>query len=285
MTPIEPPPPDDAMLPADIFAGRVALVTGGGSGTGLAMAQAYARCGARVAILGRNIVRLETGAAALRALGGEVAIVAADVRRPEEIAAAFDHVEATLGAVDFLANNAGSNFPSASESLTPNGWRAIVQIALDGTFFCCREFHRRRREAGAAGAIINNLASYAWTGLPGGVHSAAAKAGVANLTMSLASEWGRDRIRVNGVVIGTYPHAGVVHHDPALAEGARGITVPARRALRGQEIGWAAAFLCSPFADYVTGQMLFVDGGDALRRTLVKPRFVPVAERTALWLD
>lgn len=273
------------MLPPDTFTDQVALVTGGGSGTGLAMAAGFARCGGKVAILGRNIERLDVAAEALRAMGAEVAAVCADVRKPDEVASAFDAVEAALGPVDFLANNAGSNFPVSADALTPNGWRAIVQIALDGTFFCCREFHARKRMTEGDGAIVNNLASYAWTGLPGGAHSAAAKAGVASLTKSLAAEWGPDRIRVNGIVIGTYPHTGVVHYDPALVEGARGLTVPARRALCGQELGWAAAFLCSPWSTYVTGQMLTIDGGDALRRALIKPRFTPIDERGALWLD
>lgn len=249
------------------------------------MAAGFARCGAKIAILGRNAERLEAAAILLRAMGAEVAAVPADVRKPEDIASAFDVVEGALGPVNFLANNAGSNFPVRSDALTPNGWRAIVQIALDGAFFCSREFHSRRRKEDEGGAIVNNLASYAWTGLPGGAHSAAAKAGAASLTKTLAAEWGRDGIRVNGILIGTYPHAGVVHHDPALVEGARGLTVPARRALRGQELGWAAAFLCSSWTSYVTGQMLAVEGGDALRRGLVKPPFIPVDERNALWLD
>jgi len=273
------------MLPPNTFSGQVALVTGGGSGTGLAMAAGFARCGAKVAILGRDAERLDTAALSLRSLGADVVVASADVRKPEEISAAFDLVERTLGPVDFLANNAGSNFPVRADALSPNGWRAITQIALDGVFFCSREFHARRRQADADGAIVNNLASYAWTGLPGGAHSAAAKAGAASLTKSLAAEWAPDGIRINGILIGTYPHAGVVHHDPDLAEGARGLTVPARRALRGQELGWAAAFLCSPWASYVTGQMLAVEGGDALRRGLIKPRFTPIAERNALWLD
>lgn len=273
------------MLPPDTFAGQGVLVTGGGSGTGLAMAESFARCGAKVAIMGRSAERLEKAAVALRAGGAEVVEVTADVRRPEEIAAAFDAAEAAIGGIDFLANNAGSNFPARADALSPNGWRAIVQIALDGTFFCSREYHARRRRDDRPGAIVNNLASYAWTGLPGGAHSAAAKAGVASLTKSLAAEWGRDGIRVNAILIGTFPHTGVVHHDAALPEGARGLTVPARRSLRGREIGWAAAFLCSRWSSYVTGQMLAVDGGDALRRGIVKPPFTPLSQRSALWLD
>lgn len=282
---IEPPSSDDPMLPRDAFAGRVAVVTGGGSGTGLAMASGFARCGATIAILGRNADRLAAGAAVLQGIGATVATVTADVRNPDEIGRAFDTIVADHGPIDFLANNAGSNFEARADALTPNGWRAILQIALDGTFFCCREYHKRRRTDGSGGAIVNNLASYAWAGLPGGAHSAAAKAGVASLTRSLATEWAPDGIRVNGILIGTFPHAGVVHHDPALPEGARGATVPARRAMRAQELGWAAAFLCSPWAGYVTGQMLPLDGGDSLRRGIVKPPFVPIADRRALWLD
>lgn len=280
----EPPAADDSMLPADEFAGQVVLITGGGSGVGLAMAKGFARCGAAIAIAGRRIDKLEVAATALRDLGARVLPLALDVRQPEAISVAYDAIDALLGPVDILANNAGANFPSLARNISPNGWRAITQIALDGSFYCAQEFYRRRMRAGRPGVILNNLANYAWTGLPGDVHSSAAKAAAMNMTMTLATEWARDGIRVNGLVIGTYPHAGVVHFDTT-ADGPRGLSVPAGRALREQELGWISAFLCSRFASYMTGSSLVIDGGDWLRRDVLKPSFVPLDARAALWLE
>lgn len=271
------------MLAADEFAGRVVLVTGGGSGVGLAMARGFALCGAAIAIASRSEETLAPGAAELRELGARVFTVTCDVRDIAQVAAMFDKVEAELGPVDFLLNNAGSNFPVLAENLSANGWRAIVQIALDGTFFCAQQLHARCRRDGREGAIVNNLASYAWTGFPGDAHSAAAKAGALNLTLSLAAEWARDGVRVNSIVIGTYPHARVPNTDSSQREGRRGKTVPAMRSLRAQELGWSAAFLCSRFAGYVTGLNLVLDGGDWLNRGPLKPAFVPPRERDDLW--
>jgi NAD(P)-dependent dehydrogenase (short-subunit alcohol dehydrogenase family) len=115
--------------------------------------------------------------------------VTMDVRQPEAVAAAFDAVEGALGAVDVLVNNAAGNFPVAAADLSPNGWRSVVDIVLNGTFMCAHEFAARRIAADRPGAILNIGATYAWTGGPGAAHSAAAKAGVTNLTMTLAVEW------------------------------------------------------------------------------------------------
>ena len=247
MTLREPPPAADPMLPADEFAGKVVLVTGGGSGVGLAMARGFALCGARIAIASRNEETLAEGAAELRGLGAEVFTAQCDVRQRNQVTEMFTRIEEAAGPVDF------------------------------------QEFHARRCRVGRAGAIVNNLASYAWTGFPGDVHSAAAKAGTLNLTLSLATEWARDQIRVNSIVVGTYPHSRVPNNDPREREGRRGRTVPAGRALRAQELGWAAAFLCSRFGGYITGLNLVVDGGDWLRRDLLKPPFIPPRERKDLW--
>ena len=277
----EPPAATDPMLPADIFAGQVALVTGGGSGTGLAMAEAFARCGATVAIAGRDIDRLTQVAGRLGDEGLSALPIALDVRQPEMVRNAFERIEQTAGPVSFLANNAGANFPLLAERISPNAWHAVTRIALDGTFFCSQEFFRGLD--GRPGVIVNNLASYVWLGLPGDAHSAAAKAGQMNLTLTLAAEWARHGVRVNGLVIGNYPHAGIPGFDPG-TEGPRAKTIPARRPLRAQEIGRAAAFLCSPFARHITGTNLVLDGGDWLRRDVLKPEFVSPYERENLWM-
>ncbi len=278
----EPPAAGTAMLPPDTLRGEVAAVTGGGTGLGKAIAVALARAGAAVAILGRSAENRARGVEAVTALGGRAASIEVDVREPVAIARAFDAIEKDLGAATILINNAAGNFPVAAEDLSPNGWRAVTDIVLDGTFFCSREFARRRIAAGKPGAILNVVATYAWTGGPGAAHSAAAKAGVVNLTQTLAVEWAPDGIRVNAVAPGLFPHEDMPEHMRAnRPEGyaEAGKTIPAGRVGRLQEIGWAATWLCSPFASYVTGHTLVVDGGNWLRRGLKMPEFRPVREQ------
>ena len=132
---------------------------------------------------------------------------ACDIREPEQIAAAFDAADARRsGCPGVLVNNAAANFPVPAEDMSPNAWRTVVDITLNGTFFCAREFARRHLAAGTPGSIVNVGASYAWTGGPGFAHSAAAKAGVKNMVETLAVEWGPYGIQVNGLVPGLFPH-------------------------------------------------------------------------------
>ena len=275
----EPPPAGTAMLPPDTLRGEVAAVTGGGTGLGKAIALELARAGAAVAILGRSAENRARGVEAVTAVGGRAASIEVDVREPEAIARAFDAIDEELGAATILVNNAAGNFPVAAEDLSPSGWRAVTDIVLDGTFFCSSDFARRRIAAGKPGAILNVVATYAWTGGPGAAHSAAAKAGVVNLTQTLAVEWAPNGIRVNAVAPGLFPHEDMAAHMLAnRPEGyaEAGKTIPAGRVGRLQEIGWAATWLCSPFASYVTGHTLVVDGGNWLRRGLKMPTFEPV---------
>lgn len=273
-----PPDPLDPMLPPNTLRGEVALVTGGASGLGLAMALGLARCGASVAICSRNPENLQTGLEALAGTGARVMAVTADVREPDQIAAAFDQVEETLGPVSLLLNNAGANFPALAESISPNAWRAIVRIAMDGTFFCCQEFHARRKALGLPGAIVNNGATYAWTGFPGDVHSCAAKAATLNLTQTLACEWAADSIRVNAIVAGFFPH-----EKASDADGRMAATTPAGRCGEMQELGWLAAYLCSPYANFITGLNMVIDGAEWLRKGLLSDDYVAPREREQLW--
>ncbi|GAA0616785.1 2,4-dienoyl-CoA reductase [Sporichthya brevicatena] len=277
-----PPPLGTAMLPAGTFAGQVVAVTGGGTGLGKAIAVEFARLGAAVAVLSRKPEHHAKGVAAIEVVGAKAGAFAVDVRDPEAIAVAFDEVEAALGPVDVLVNNAAGNFPQPAEDISPRGWRAVTDIVLDGTFFASTEFARRARAGGRPGAVLNIAATYAWTGGPGTAHSAAAKAGVVNLTQSLAVEWAPDGIRVNGLAPGLFPHEDVPPQMRAdtpegLASLAR--TVPAGRVGSPHELGWAATFLCSPYAAYLTGHTLVLDGGNWLRRGLRMPDFLPVREQ------
>ena len=269
------------MLPADTFAGRVALVTGGGTGLGKAIAIELARAGAAVGIASRSGDHRQTGVAAVEAVGGRAVGVELDVREPESVTAAFDAVQGALGApVTVLVNNAAANFPVAAADLSPNGWRAVERIVLDGTFFCSRELHRRTTATGLDASIVNIATTAAMTGGPGMAHSASAKAGVIALTKTLAVEWAPDGVRVNAVAPGLFPHDDLppaiqAARDPALDDRRQ----PAGRVGRPHELGWAVTWLASPYAGFVTGHVLVVDGGNWLRRDFAMPPVTPIRDQ------
>ncbi|MFF0551667.1 SDR family oxidoreductase [Streptomyces sp. NPDC004311] len=285
-----PPPLGAAALPPGTYAGQVVLVTGGGTGLGKAVATEFARLGADLVIAGRRPGPLGTAREELAAVpgAGRVAAAVCDIRDPERVAEVFDAAEAALGRPDVLVNNAAANFPSPAEDLSPGAWRAVVDITLTGTWFMTREFGRRHLAAGTPGSIVNVGASYAWTGGPGFAHSAAAKAGVKNLVETLAVEWGPYGIRVNGLVPGLFPHADMTADirggleragDSGAPSGPAGARQPALRVGEPRELGWAATFLASPYARFVTGHTLVVDGGNWQRRAVVNPEVVPVREQ------
>jgi NAD(P)-dependent dehydrogenase (short-subunit alcohol dehydrogenase family) len=277
-----PPPEGSSPLPAGCFADQVVIVTGGGTGLGKAIATEFARLGAAVAVASRGEEHRAAGVAAVQAAGGRGLGVSCDIRDAALVGEMFDVVEAELGPVDVLVNNAAGNFPVPAEDLSPNGWRAVTQIVLDGTFFGCRELGRRRISDGRPASIVNVGAAYAWTGGPGFVHSAAAKAGVKNLTETLAVEWGPYGIRVNGLVPGLFPHEDEAAH---ITEGVPGRgqaedrRTPGHRVGRPRELGWAATFLCSPWASYISGHTLVVDAANWQRRHLLMPEFDPIREQ------
>ena len=164
--------------------------------------------------------------------------------------------------------------------MSPNGWKTVVDIVLNGTFNCSREFAIRRLALKQGGAILNIGATYAWTGGPGTAHSAAAKAGVTNMTQSLAVEWAPDDIRVNCLAPGRFPHADMGAHMTKHRDDVRGDnTIPGQRVGELQELGWAATYLCSPYAAYITGHTLVIDAANWLRRSLTMPEFVPIREQ------
>jgi NAD(P)-dependent dehydrogenase (short-subunit alcohol dehydrogenase family) len=279
----EPPPAGSTFLPPDTFAGVTAIVTGGGTGLGKAIATELARAGAAVGIISRSEDHRRAGLEAVAAVGGKAADAAADIREPEQIAEAFDAIERQLGPPTVLVNNAAANFPVLAASMRPNAFRSVTNIVMDGTFFCSQELHRRVTTHGQPGAaIVNILATQSFTGGPGMAHNAAAKAAVGNLTKSLAVEWAPDGIRVNALAPGLFPHDDMREDLKALRT--EGPSVDARRSPAGRlgqlhELGWAVTWLCSPYASFVTGHTLVVDGANWLRRDFVMPEFTPVGEQ------
>ena len=279
-----PPPPGASALPAGTFDGEAVFITGAGTGLGKAIAVEFARLGASIVVASRKPEHLDAGAAAIREVGADVITAQCDIRDAEEVAAAFDTATDAFGLPGVLVNNAAANFPSPAEELSPNAWRTVVDITLNGTFLCAREFARRHLAAGSPASILNVGASYAWTGGPGFAHSAAAKAGVKNLVETLAVEWGPAGIRVNGLVPGLFPHEDMTDdirgnldrtHDKDRCQ-------PALRVGERQELGWAATFLASPYARFISGHTLVVDGANWQRRTLTNPPVVPIRDQLGL---
>jgi NAD(P)-dependent dehydrogenase (short-subunit alcohol dehydrogenase family) len=277
----QPPEVGETALKPGTFAGETVFVTGAGTGLGKAIASEFARLGAAIVIASRKPEHLDAGREAIEALGARVLTVSCDIRDPEQIAAAFDAAEAELGLPGVLVNNAAANFPVPAEDMSPNAWRTVVDITLNGTFFCAREFARRHIAAGTPASIVNVGASYAWTGGPGFAHSAAAKAGVKNLTETLAVEWGPYGIQVNGLVPGLFPHEDMTADIQGNLERTndKDVCQPALRVGRRQELGWAATFLASPYARFVSGHTLVVDGANWQRRTLTNPPVVTVRDQ------
>jgi NAD(P)-dependent dehydrogenase (short-subunit alcohol dehydrogenase family) len=277
----EPPPRGAHALPAGTFAGQTVFVTGAGTGLGKAIAEEFARLGAAIVIASRKPEHLDAGRTAIEALGAPVTTVPCDIRDPEQIATAFDAAEAAFGLPHVLVNNAAANFPVPAEDMSPNAWRTVVDITLNGTFFCAREFARRHLLVSTPGSIVNVGASYAWTGGPGFAHSAAAKAGVKNMVETLAVEWGPYGIQVNGLVPGLFPHEDMTADIQGNLERTsdKDVVQPALRVGRLRELGWAATFLASPYARFVSGHTLVVDGANWQRRSLTNPPVVTVRDQ------
>jgi NAD(P)-dependent dehydrogenase (short-subunit alcohol dehydrogenase family) len=276
------PPQARTMLPAGTFDGQVIAITGGGTGLGLAMGLAFSRLGAKVAVLSRQESNRRAGETAIAADGGQAAAFPLDVRDARNVAGAFDEVEAVLGPVDVLVNNAAGLYLSPAEEISPNGFRAVMQIDAEGTFFCSREFARRAMARAASGAILSIGAYVSWAGGPGIAHAAAAKAAVHSLTRTLAAEWAPYGLRANALVPGLFPHADLP--QAVAAEYTRPesrLAVPGRRFGRVDEIGWAATYLCSPFASYVTGEIFVIDGGYSLNRWVGQPEYISVRDQLA----
>jgi NAD(P)-dependent dehydrogenase (short-subunit alcohol dehydrogenase family) len=249
------------------FSDKVAVVTGGGTGLGKEMSLKLAKEGAKVVIASRNIDNLKETARLIESAGGSVLAIPTDVRDHAKVEELMKATVEKFGRIDILINNAAGNFLVPSEKLTPNGWNAVVRIVLDGTWFCSSVAGKQMIEQGG-GCILNIIATYAWTGSPGVVHSASAKAGVLAMTRTLAAEWGRYGIRVNALAPGAMVTEGAsknLKFDSEEAQKMISKNVPLGRLASVDEIAELAVFLCSPKASYITGDVMTADGGAWLK--------------------
>jgi citronellol/citronellal dehydrogenase len=250
----------------DLFAGRVAVVTGGGSGIGRCIAHELAALGATVVLAARKPERLEAVRGEIEAAGGKADCITCNIREEAQVEALVRGTVERHGGLDLLVNNGGGQFVSPAESISPRGWDAVLQTNLTGTFLMCKAAYNQRMEA-HGGAIVNIVADM-FRGMPMMAHSGAARAGVVNLTQTLALEWARSGVRVNAVAPGMIASSGFKNYPEPVQEALKTLPaeIPAQRFGTESEVSAAVLYLLSPAAAYVTGATLRVDGGSSIYR-------------------
>lgn len=245
------------------------IITGGSSGMGLAMAKQFVQEGANVVITGRDLERLENAKKEILSYGSTIETFQMDVRQIEHVKGMVQFAIERFGKIDGLVNNAAGNFIVAAENLSPNGWKAVIDIVLNGTFYCTSEVGKYWIEQGIKGKILNMVATYAWGAGAGVIHSAAAKAGVLSLTRSLAVEWGHKYgIRVNAIAPGPIERTGGAGKLWESEEQAKRTvhSVPLKRLGTPEEIAELATFIMSEKASYMNGECVTLDGGQWLNQ-------------------
>lgn len=248
---------------AEALKGRVALITGGGSGIGFGIAKAFAQAGARLVLASRNTERLDSAIRELKSMGAEAIAVHADVRNYEDVENAVSLGLSTFGSLDIVIANAAGNFVVPAAEMSINAWKVVIDIDLNGTYYCARAAYPALKVSAFGGRFIAISTTRALEGWPGCAHAGAAKAGIMSLVRTLSGEWGRDGIRCNTIApgaIGDTEGVKRIYEDAGRKElelssiplGAFGVTT---------DIANAAVYLCSDAGAYVTGADLVVDGG------------------------
>jgi len=242
-----------------LFDGQVALVSGSGRGIGKAIAYQLARLGAKVALCGRDEVRLTTTAEKLRGLGADVMAHPMSIRDPDAVSRLYDSVWEKFGALDLVVNNAGGQFPQAAIDFSPKGWNAVIDTNLNGTWYMMQQAARRWRDAKRGGAIVN-IVTVILRGMPGVAHTCAARAGVIYLSKTVAIEWAPLGIRINCVAPGAIATEGMnVYSEEARKALPRSNLM--KRFGDVRDIADAVCYLAGPSGNFMTGEVVTVDGG------------------------
>lgn len=254
----------ESIFRPDLFAQKVVIITGGGSGIGRCTAHEFAALGAHVVLIGRKEAKLETVEAEITEDGGSADWWTCDIRNEERVAEVIGEVLEKHGRIDALVNNAGGQFPAPLAMTNKKGWEAVVATNLTGGFLMAREAYTQHMEDN--GGCIVNIVADMWNGMPGMGHSGAARAGMVNFTKTAAVEWAAAGVRVNAVAPGWIASSGMDTYPdfvkatiPQLRD-----KVPLKRLGREEEISAAIVFLVSPAAAFLTGETLRVDGGAPL---------------------
>ena len=258
-----------AVFAPDLFAGKTALVTGGGRGIGKRIAIAFARLGSQVVIAGRNAETLTAAGEEIAGIGARCVALTVNIREVEQVEDLLSKALREFGAIDFLVNNAGGQFPARPTEITDGGWRAVVDLNLNGTWNMCSRVGPLMAATGF-GSIVNIVHIYALErGAPPFAHSGAARAGVVNLTKTLACHYAHKKVRVNAVAPGFVDTSGLREHEfkPLQREDFESTAlrdVPAGRFADPDEVAAITLFLCSPAAAYITGTTIVADGALSL---------------------
>ncbi len=255
----------------DLFAGKRALITGGGTGIGRCIAHELAALGAHVILTARRLEPLDACADEIRSAGGTASVATLNIRDEQAVTDGVKALVAEHGPIELLVNNAGGQFASPAALIRPKGWRAVVDTNLNGTFFVSQALftHSMRDHGGSIVSIVADM----WNGFPGMAHTGAARAGVVNLTKTLSIEWAAAGVRINAVAPGLILSNGLHNYPPAVAKMCARLMVenPSCRAGTEAEVSAAVTFLLSPAAAYITGETLKVDGAASLQKTPLLP--------------
>jgi len=249
------------MFQKELFRDTVVMVSGGGSGIGKTIARHFLSLGATVYIGSRKKERLEEAMKELQPLG-RCGFVELNIREPESVEQAVQLLKEKEGRTDILINNAGGQFPSPAEAISPKGWKAVIETNLNGTWFMTQQFATQFFMPQKSGVIVNIIANI-FRGFPGMAHTGAARAGVENLTKSLAVEWATHNIRINAIAPGIILSSGLDQYPPGFLKGINS-KIPMKRMGTMDEVAYLATFLASPMASYITGETVYVDGGQRL---------------------
>lgn len=248
---------------SDLLAGQTAIITGGGSGLGFGIAQSFTAHGANVVLTARKMERLEAAADEINRSGGRAIAVQCDIRDYDQVEAMVQRAEDEFGRIHILINNAGATFWSKAEDLSPNGWRSVIDIDINGTFFCSQAVAKRMIRDGG-GSMVMITSTSPWTGNANRANGGAGKAAVSSMVKSLAVEWGPYGIRINEIAPAvpteaTTARLGAVAAPPE--DDGPVLKNPLRRIGRLEDVGNATLFLVSEAASFMTGNILVVDGG------------------------